>query len=166
IRAVENVHPARMASFGNTLARLAIDDRVEKHHRARGIVVPDVVVHLLEVPDVLAGLGLQGHHRGAEQVIALAHRPVMIWSTVACREVDQPEFRIEGWCVPDRRPATHRMVSAGRPGITAELAGLRQGIRPPQEGAGRGIQGGEAPADPILPTRVATVYDTVVVERL
>src|SRR5262245_18317083 len=88
----------------------------------------------------------------------------MIWSTVACREVDQPEFRIEGWCVPDRRPATHRMVSAGRPGITAELAGRWQGIRPPQDGAGLGIQGGEAPAYPVLPTGDAAVDDAVVVE--
>src|SRR5207245_10855106 len=31
------------------LARLAVDDRVEENDRARRIVVPDVVVHLLEV---------------------------------------------------------------------------------------------------------------------
>src|SRR4029077_14425940 len=150
--AVENVDPARVAGFGNALTRPAIDHRIEEHDRAGGIVVPDVVVHLLEVPDILAGLGLQGHHRGAEQVIARAHRTVMIWRTIACREVDEPEFRIGGGCVPDWCPAPHRMVGAGRPGVTAELAGPRQGIRPPKDGAGLRVQGGEAPSYPILPT--------------
>src|SRR5215469_16889214 len=88
----------------------------------------------------------------------------MIWRTVACREVDQPEFGIEGGRVPDRRPPTHRIIRAGRPGIAAELAGSRQGIVPPKDGAGLGVQGGEAPAYPILPTGNAAVDDPVVVE--
>src|SRR5262249_33791878 len=156
-------HPARVAGFGNALTPLAIYYRVEEHHRAGGIVVPDVVVNLLEVPDILAGLGPQGHHRGAEQVIALAHRPVVIWSAVACREVDQPEFRLEGWSVPDRRAATHRLVDR-RPSIAAELARIWQSIPAPQYGPGPGIQSGEAPAYPIFPTGDAAVDDAVVVE--
>src|SRR5262249_36937594 len=103
--------------------------------------------------------------RGAEEVIALAHRPIKVWSTVTCREVDQPEFRIDGRCIPDRRPAAHRVVSAGRPGVAAELAGPWQRIGPPQNGAGLGIQSGEAPAYPKIPTRDAAVNDAVVVKR-
>src|SRR5215469_5866564 len=103
--------------------------------------------------------------RGAVQIIARAHRTVMIWRTVAGREVDQPECRIEGRRVPDWRPPAHRIVRAGRPGIAAQLARPRQGIVPPQDGAGLGVQGGEAPAYPILPTGDAAVEDAVVVER-
>ena len=57
IRAVEDVHPACVAGFGDALTRLAVDHRVEEDHGARGIIVPDIMVHLLEVPDVLARLG-------------------------------------------------------------------------------------------------------------
>src|SRR5439155_12233019 len=51
VRAVQDVHPAGAAGFGDSLARLAVDDGVEDDERARGIVIPDVVMDLLEVPD-------------------------------------------------------------------------------------------------------------------
>src|SRR6266478_9548972 len=88
----------------------------------------------------------------------------MIWCAVAGREVDQPEFGIEGRCVPNRCTATHGMVGAGRPSIATELARLWQCIGAPQDGAGLGIEGGEAPAYPVLPTGDAAVDDAVVIE--
>src|SRR5262245_59219634 len=88
----------------------------------------------------------------------------MIWWPVAGREVDQPEFGLEGRCVPDRRTATHGMVGARRPSIATEPARLWQCIGAPQDGAGLGIEGGEAPAYPVLPTGDAAVDDTIVIE--
>src|SRR5262249_5292272 len=49
--------------------------------------------------------------------------------------------------------------------IATEPAGLWQCIGAPQDGAGLGIEGGEAPAYPVLPTGDAAVDDTVVIER-
>ena len=164
VRAVEDIQPACMAGFGDALARLAIDHRVEEDHRARGIIVPEIMVYLLEVPDVLAGLGLQGDHRGTEQVVTLAHRPVMIRTTVARDEVDEPEFRIEGGRVPYRRPTAHRVIGAGRPGVTAKLARSRHRKPSPQNGAGLRVQGGEATPHTILASSDAAINNTVVVE--
>src|SRR5207245_5243548 len=76
IRAVEDVHPPCVAGFGNALTRLAIDHRVEEDHRARGIIVPDVVVHLLEVPDGFDGLCAYGPTRGRGHDGSLAYRDV------------------------------------------------------------------------------------------
>ena len=53
-----NVDPAGASGLGNSLARLAVDDGVEENGRARRVVIPDVVVHLLEMPGVFAGLGI------------------------------------------------------------------------------------------------------------
>jgi len=66
VGAVEDVHPTGAAGFGKRLARLAVDDRIEQHDWARRIVVPDVVVHLLEMPSIRAGLGVHREDRGAE----------------------------------------------------------------------------------------------------
>ena len=49
----------------------------EQHDWARRIVVPDVVVHLLEMPGVLTGFGVKRDNRGTEQVVAFAHRPII-----------------------------------------------------------------------------------------
>src|SRR5262249_27386614 len=88
--AIANVGPSGTAGFGDTLARFAVDHRVEQNNRTGGVIVPDVVVHLLEVPDVFAGLRLQGDDRGAEQVVALAHRAVIVGAAIADREVNEP----------------------------------------------------------------------------
>ena len=58
VGAVEDVDPAGAPRFGYPLARLTVDHRVEQYHRTRRVVVPDVVMDLLEMPDVFAGLGL------------------------------------------------------------------------------------------------------------
>ena len=59
VGAVEDIDPAGAPGLGDALARLAVDDRVEQHDRARRVIVPDVVVHFLEMPDIFAGLGFR-----------------------------------------------------------------------------------------------------------
>jgi len=75
IGAVEDVDPTGATGFRDAFSRLAVDHGVEQHDRARGIVVPEIVVHLLEVPGVFAGLGLQGHHGRAEQIVTARIEP-------------------------------------------------------------------------------------------
>src|SRR5271166_929235 len=125
VGAVEDVDPAGSPGFGDALARHAVDDGVEQHDRACRVIVPDVVMHLLEMPDILARLGLERHQRRAEQVVALAHRTVVIRSAIADREVDKAELGIERRRVPDGGAAAHRMVGARRPGVAPDLTGTR-----------------------------------------
>jgi hypothetical protein len=72
------------------------------------------------VPGIGAGLGIDREHRGAEQIIAFAHRAVVIRAAIADREVDETELRVERRGVPDRRPAARIMVGAGRPTVSAD----------------------------------------------
>src|SRR5262245_8413764 len=58
ISTVKDVHPASSAGFSNPLARLAVDSRVEENNRASRIVVPDIVVHLLKMPNILTSFSL------------------------------------------------------------------------------------------------------------
>ncbi len=58
---IQNVGPAGLRDLGEALAEPAVDRRVEQHDRIGRVIVPDVVMHLLEMPAVLAGLRLQGN---------------------------------------------------------------------------------------------------------
>src|SRR5262249_48804123 len=164
IGAVEDVDPAGSPGFGDALARHAVDDGVEQHDRACRVIVPNVVMYLLEMPDILAGLGLERHQRRAEQVVALTHRSVIIRSAIADREVDKAELGIERWRVPDRGATAHRMVGARRPGVAPDLAGTRQRVPPPQDRTGLGVERSEPAAHAELAAGDAAIDDAVIVE--
>src|ERR1700730_7526294 len=118
----KNVNPAGAARLRGPPSRLAVDHGVEEDHRARSVVVPNVVMHLLEVPGVLSGLGLQRDDRGAEQIVSFAHRTVVIRPAIADGKIDKPELRIERRRVPDRATPAAEMIGAGRPGVGADLS--------------------------------------------
>src|SRR5262249_7605790 len=143
IGAVEDVDPAGPPGFGDALARHAVDDGVEQHDRACRVIVPNVVMHLLEMPDILAGLGLERHQRRAKGVAALTNRPVITGPEMPAREVDKAELGIERGRVPDRGAPAHRMVGARRPGVAPDLAGTRQRVPPPQDRTGLGVERSE-----------------------
>src|SRR6516225_9112487 len=95
---------------------------------------------LLEMPGVLAGLGIHCDHRGAEQVVSFAYCPVVVRAAVASREVYQPELWIERWRVPDRGSSAHIGIAASRPGIAAVIVWPWKGIESPQYFAGLGVE--------------------------
>ena len=133
VGAVEDVNPAGLAGFGDPLARLTVDHGVEENDRARRVIVPDVMVHFLKVPDIFPGLGLQSDDRDTEEVVAFAPRAVVVGPAIAGGEINEAELRIESRRVPDRRSTAHRMVGAGRPSVVADLAHARQGIPSPAD---------------------------------
>src|SRR4051794_32749475 len=47
VGAVEDVYPPGATRLGYSLPRLAIDHGIKEHDRAGGIIVPNVVMHLL-----------------------------------------------------------------------------------------------------------------------
>src|SRR5439155_13776560 len=98
-------------------------------------------------------------------VVTLTHRSVVIRPAVAGHEVDEPEVRIEGGGIPDRRPATLRVIGPRRPGVAPELAGPRQREPAPQHLAALGVESGEAAAHAELSSGDAAIDDAVVVER-
>ena len=84
-------------------------------------------------------LALRGIY-GAEQVIAFAHRTIVIGAAIASSEVEEPELRVERRRVPDRRAAALVVVGSGRPGVAADLAWAGQRVPAPQNIAGLGYK--------------------------
>ncbi len=162
--AVEQVEPAGLARLGEALALLAVDLDVEQHDRARRVVVPDVVVHLLEVPAVLAGLRVERHDRRGEEVVALAPRAVQVGGGVAGREVDQPELRVDGRRLPHRRAPVRPRVVVLRPGVVPDLARPGDRVEHPHLVASLRVVGLDAPADRELAARDASDHHALVVE--
>ena len=92
-------------------------------------------MHELEVPDPLAGLGVQADQRVREQVVAGAVPAVVVGHRRADRQVDRAELRVGAHVRPDVRPAGPfpRLVA---PGLVAELARLRNRVEDPLHLAG------------------------------
>ena len=121
IGAIEDINPTGLPGLCYSFTRPSVDHGVKEHDWARCVVVPDVVMYLLEMPDIGAGLGLQRNDRGTEQIVAFPHRPVIIGSAIPGREIDQPKLRVERRRVPDRGSAGYCCAAWGRPGIAAEF---------------------------------------------
>jgi hypothetical protein len=51
-RAVEHIDPAGLAGLGDASARYTIVGLIEQDHRARRIEIPQIMMHLLEVPRI------------------------------------------------------------------------------------------------------------------
>src|SRR5439155_24061388 len=91
----------------------AVAERVgaEEERGLRAVVVPDVVVDLLEVPDRLAVLQLESDERGGEDVVADAVLAEDVRSGVAGDEIDQPQCRIDCGRIPDSSAASEVRVT-------------------------------------------------------
>ena len=96
VAAIENVDPTGLASLGDALAQSSIVDLIEQHHRARAVEIPQVMMHLLEMPGVTA-VEVQRHDRGAEQIVAgtVGADADGVRTRLAGAEIDKPEIRID-----------------------------------------------------------------------
>src|SRR5690242_2407071 len=97
-------------------------------------------MHLLVVPAVLSGLGLDSHHRDREQVVAGADAAVEIRPRVAGGEVDEAEVGIDGRSLPNAGSAVFPGLAILRPGVVAELARTGDGVERPDEAAILGVE--------------------------
>jgi hypothetical protein len=76
--------------------QLAADPHVGKDGRRLVVVVPEIVMHFLEVPLAHAGFQIERDDRNREQVVAAALAAVRVWRRVADRQIHESEFRIDG----------------------------------------------------------------------
>ena len=114
--------------------------QVDEQRRRLGVVVPDVVVHELEVPEILAGVRIDRDHRRGEQIVAGTVDADAVVVRGAERHVENAALRIERRVAPDVDAGTVlRAVSA--PGVVAELARPRHGVERPHQLAGPGVPG-------------------------
>ena len=74
---------------------MAIAPHRDQHGLRRHIVVPDIVVHHLVVPDEFAGWGVERHQAVAEQIHALAVCAVEIIRSRTNRKKNQTALSVD-----------------------------------------------------------------------
>ena len=122
------------------LAVLAVDRQLAQDRHLRRVPVVHVVRRELVVPLQLAGVGIERHDRGGEQVVAFAIGAVVIRPRIAGAEEHQVLFGIVGARDPDRAAAARIRIGLG-PGVAANLARAGHGVEAPDLLAGRGVEG-------------------------
>src|SRR6185295_11388612 len=95
------------------------------------VVVPDRMMHDLEVPFSLAGFQIDAHETLAEQVVAGTMAAVEIGGRRLDRQVDETGFLVHGDARPDAGVAVGRPRLV-LPGVVAELAGAWNRVERPQ----------------------------------
>ena len=100
---------------------------IREHRRRRAVVVPDVVVHFLEVPLVRAGLEIERDDRHREQIVAAPRGSVVVGTGITNRHVDQSELRVDGRMRPDGTATVLPRVPFPR--LVAELSRARAASR-------------------------------------
>ena len=136
---VEDVDEAGLRGSGDRVDLPAVHVDGEQGGRGRQVVVPEAVLHGLEVPDPLAGAGVEADDGLREEVVAEAVSAVVVVARRPDREVDEPPFGVEGHGRPDVRVADS-VPGAVLPGVVAELAGLRDQVEGPDQLAGFGAE--------------------------
>src|SRR6185437_16126322 len=92
------------------------------------IAIPKVVPYGLKMPDALAGFGVQRNKRVRKQIVAQAIRAIEIESSRTGWGENDSALDVEAHA----RPVVHAadiLPGIFRPGIVAEFAGVRNGVK-------------------------------------
>src|SRR5262249_5662701 len=100
--------------------------------RIGGIVIPEIVMHELEVPEALAGAQVEREQRIAEESLAFAIGAVEIIGRRAEREVADAALFVDRDFTPRVHAADVRPRIPG-PSVVAELPGMRDGVKLPYQ---------------------------------
>ena len=140
--AIEDVHEAVLTSLRDDVFLLAVTSDGHELRRRHQIVVPQIVMGGLVVPEILAGARIEGEEAVREEVRAVAIRSVEVIGGRAQREVGYAALFIDGDFAPGVG-AADVFPGVWRPGVIAHLAGMRNGVELPDELAGDDVEGAE-----------------------
>ena len=129
--AVEDVDEALLARLGHRLDRAAVDGDVGQDRRRRDVVVPERMVHELEVPLARSGTQVDAHQGLAEEVVSRPVAPVEVVRRGLHREVDQPQLLVDRDLRPHARVAVLGR-GAVQPRVVAELARRGDRVKDPE----------------------------------
>ena len=151
-RSIEDEREPLLGDLGDGRDLAPVDGDVDEVGGRRQVVVPHRVVHELEVPNPLAGLGVEADQRVREQVVAGTVAAVVVGDRRADGQVDVAQLGVGAHVRPHVGPARPlpRVVA---PGLVAELAGLRDGVEDPLHLAGADVVAAHVPRRRLLPAR-------------
>jgi hypothetical protein len=99
-RAIEHVREGLLRHDGDRLDRPAVHHEINEQRRRRRVVVPQPVMHELEVPDPLSRLGIEADQALGEEVAAGTMAAVVVVGGSAGGDVNVSELRIGGQHAP------------------------------------------------------------------
>ena len=102
-RAIEHIEEAGLAALHHRLDPTAVDRDVGKRGRSDGVVVPQIVMHHLEVPGQLAGLRVERDEAVRIEVVPGSPAAVVRHGRRAERNVDEAQLLVGA----ERRPRRH-----------------------------------------------------------
>src|SRR6266850_56858 len=123
--AIERVDEADLRYLRDRLDLPSVDGDIEKNGSCRQIVIPDVVVDRLKVPDTFAGRRVQAYEAVCEQVLSRVSAAVRIAARLLQRQIDVPELVVGA----ERRPCIGEPREFPRvvvPRVAAVLAPARR----------------------------------------
>ncbi len=150
--AVEHEDEARLGSLGHGVDGAALVHDTNQDGRRGQVVVPQVVVHGLEVPDALAGLRVEGHDGVRVQVRPGSVAAVEVRARGAHGQENPATGEVRGDGGPDVGGA--RAGGAGLPGLVARLALVGDGVEGPHAAAAAHVEGPDVARGRIRPDRV------------
>ena len=121
---------------------------VDQRGRAGQVGVPDVVMHHLEVPQVLAGIRVGRDEAGAEEIVAGAIAAVLIDRRRAERHIDDAALGIDGDEAPDVDARTVLPAVAG-PGVVVFFTRSGNRTERPDQLAGVDVPGAHVAGRPL-----------------
>ena len=93
--AIERKHQSGFVDDDDGGHHLSVAAQVDEKRRRLGVIVPDVMVHELEVPEILAGVRIDRDDRGREQIVAGTVDADAVVVRGAERHIEDAALRIE-----------------------------------------------------------------------
>ena len=134
IEHVEKPCLARLRDNVDRPARIAGMTYCQELGACRVVVVPDVVVHHLEMPQTFAGARVEREQTVAEEVCAGAIGAIEVVLGTAGRDIDDAACFVDRELRP-RVGAADCLPCICWPRVVTELAGPRHGVKRPHESA-------------------------------
>src|SRR5580700_3686864 len=156
--AIEEVDVSLLGDLGEGFDRLAAAMQGVKSGRSGQVAIPDVVMHLLEIREELAGLCVERKQRVGIEVVADAVAPVKIHHGGTGWDIDDAACRIKRHASPVVRRAGG-LPGIRRPSFIAGFAGMRNGVEGPAESAGANIECANVTGRRRMRLRVAAAND-------
>ena len=128
--AIQEKQQAVLRAHGHRGHGCAADAGVEQQRRSLQVVVPDVVVNDLEVPQVAAGARVGGDDRAAEEIVAVAIAAVAVEGGSGKRHVEDAALGVDGHEAPDVDAGAPRGAVA-LPSVGEALAAARHAMKRP-----------------------------------
>ena len=149
---VENVQKSLFGHLGNGLDLLAVNLDVDQGRRRGQVVVPETVMHRLEMPNPLAGLRIDTHQALREQIVSQSVTAVPIVGRRANRQVDITQVQVSAHHGPHIGVAAVA-PRAVLPGVCTQLTALRNGMEYPALLPGADIESAHVPRGHLFVSR-------------